>query len=659
MDKILERLKLLGERGDAQADELYWAAKDLGKEAFPIWVADNDEALRKVLKFKSVMEDPSDEDNELLKQYTDLRNAGVSAYTGDKKTDVYGRPMKGLDEYMVAFGMSPSNGREFTDKDRSAFTNPENSAYWGNRSDEDRQLAALALGFDDFNEIESDLKRTGDAHQTNRRYEGYDANGDVNLLMWLASGIVGLGAPRVKEAMIAGRDITWQDVAGDMGEMGLSFIPGVGLVGKGGKVIAKIPGAGRLANTTVGSMVGRGVTLGADQLAVPGLTQVMDAELLYNPERLGTPTSELNPRSEYDVQKMLAQAGGIAAAKGTVKATAMGAKNVLEHGFGNKEGGGMFRKGVETFEQIGEKTDEVLARRQAMLDRKAELAKQSKYLPQNGQVSGSTLKSGYQIDIQNPEDIIAADNFRILTERAREMGASRKARTAAEGAQGTVPKPVDANTRDIVMLDDGRFVYADNGNLTTGSLESWTPSGSEVSYLKPKYTPVETGRVKHNGQMTRFIRNETPIYNAIKKDPMLLRLSKGTSAFKEGARDVAANFMFNSMVREGIVGNSSVTELDEKRERAIWNNILGKLRNLTTDPKLSVATRKENADAVMNFMAYGLDGLPTEMFNRNPRIYHTIAEQLGIKNWKHYSEYDVEPTTSYSTSTAFSSSSSN
>ena len=128
MDKILERLKLLGERGDAQADELYWAAKDLGKEAFPIWVADNDEALRKALKFKSVMEDPSDEDNELLKLYTDIRNAGVSAYTGDKKTDVYGRPMKTLDEYMVAFGMSPSNGREFTDKDRSAFTNPENSA---------------------------------------------------------------------------------------------------------------------------------------------------------------------------------------------------------------------------------------------------------------------------------------------------------------------------------------------------------------------------------------------------------------------------------------------------------------------------------------------------------------------------------------------------
>lgn len=659
MDKILERLKLLGERGDVQADELYWAAKDLDKEAFPIWVADNDEALRKALKFKSVMEDPSDEDDELLKQYTDLRNAGVAAYTGDKKTDVYGRPMKTLDDYMVAFGMSPSNGREFTNKDRSAFTNPENSAYWGNRSEEDRQLAALALGFNDFNEMESDLQRTGDAHQTNRRYEGYDANGDVNWLMWLASGIVGLGAPRVKEAMIAGRDITWQDVAGDMGELGLSFIPGVGVVGKGGRVIAKIPGASKLANTTVGSMVGRGVTLGADQIAVPGLTQVMDAELLYNPERLGTPTSELNPRSEYDVQKMLAQAGGIAAAKGTVKATAMGAKNVLEHGFGNKEGGGMFRRGVETFEQIGEKTDEVLARRQAMLDRKAELAKQSKYLPQNGQVSGATLKSGYQIDTHNPEDIIAADNFRILTERAREMGASRKARTAAEGTQGKVLEPVDANTRDIVMLDDGRFVYADNGNLTTGSLVSWTPSGSEVSYLKPKYTPVETRRIKNNGQMTRFIRNETPIYNAIQKDPMLLRLSKGTSAFKEGARDVAANFMFNSMVREGIVGNSSVTELDEKRERAIWNNILGKLRNLTTDPKLSVATRKENAEAVMNFMAYGLDGLPTEMFDRNPRIYHTIAEQLGIKNWKHYSEYDVEPTTSYSASEAYSSSSSN
>lgn len=657
MDKILERLKLLGERGDDKADQLYWAAKDLGAEAFPIWVAENDADLRSVLKFPSLMDDSSDEDKALLKEYTNIRNSGISAYAGDKKTDVYGRPMKSLDDYMGAFGVESKKGEGYTDDDRSAFTNPDNSAYWGNKSEEDRQLAALSLGYDSFDEMERDLQRAGDEYQTRNRYEGWDENNNFTP-MWFASAIVGLGAPRVKEAMVAGRDVTWQDVAGDMAELSLNFVPGVGIVGKGGKVIAKIPVAGKLAETAGGRMVGQGATLAAEQFAVPGLTQAVDAGVLYNPDVLGTETSGLNARSDFDLKKMTAQAGAIAGTKGAVKGAAMMGKNMLEQGYGNEIGGGLFRQGVKTFERIGEKTDDIINRRQAMLDRKAELAKQQKYVPTSeGQLTGASLKDKYIIDVNNPSDVINADNYRILTDEARNFAKSQKIRDKYNTNGVLLDQDINPEAEAIVMLDDGRYAYRSNGNLLDNG-NTWTPEGSEVAYAKPGYTPVQADYdfEAFPGKVYRKYGDEATMYKKIQDDENLSRLLDGSTALKENVRDVAANAAFNAMAREGLVGNSSVTSIDEKRERALWNSMLGKLRNLTTDPKLSVETRKENADAVMNVMTYGLDGLPAEIYEANPMIYKAIAAQLGVDNWRHYSEYDAAPTQSASTATYSSSS---
>ena len=75
-----------------------------------------------------------------------------------------------------------------------------------------------------------------------------------------------------------------------------------------------------------------------------------------------------------------------------------------------------------------------------------------------------------------------------------------------------------------------------------------------------------------------------------------------------------------------------------------------KMRPLTANSTLPIETRKKNADAILNVMQYGLDGLPAELYQKNPKVYKQIADNLGVKDRKHFSENDVQPTTSYSSS---------
>jgi hypothetical protein len=165
MEKIANFLHNMAMHGSQEADDLYWEIKDLDNAAFSRWVLDNDERLRAVIPFKSIMEEPSEDEKALLSEYIGARNAGVKAYTGDKKTDVYGRPLKGVDDFMQAFGVKPSNDVEIRDDDRSAFTNPENPNYWEKRPYSDKVMAAYNLGYGTVDEMENDLRRAGSDYQ--------------------------------------------------------------------------------------------------------------------------------------------------------------------------------------------------------------------------------------------------------------------------------------------------------------------------------------------------------------------------------------------------------------------------------------------------------------------------------------------------------------
>lgn len=714
MEKILERLKKLGLNGDEVADNLYWDAKDLDNDAFSLWVAENDSKLRKVLNIDAIMVDADSTDKAFLKEYNDLRNNGLSLFKGDKKLAPSGKPMKTLDDFMSALGVGNS---DYNDNDRAAFSNPSNPAYWGNMSEEDRTLAALSLGYDSADEMGRDIDRVANGFQRQNQIEGYGPNNEKLSaannygLNWVISALKGAATPRIKEAQLEGRDITWQDVTGDLTELGLNFIPGVGIVGKGGRLVAKVPGVGKIANSAAGSMIGQGAGLVFDQFAVPGLTQAVDAGLLYNPDVLGTETSGLNPRSEPDLGKMVAQASAIAGAKGAVKGAAMVGKNMLEQGLGNEVGGGAFREGVKAFESIGEKTDDLIRRRQAMLDRKAELAKKRENVTlSDDRDIGATWSS--------VDDLINAENYRILTSEAERIANSNKARelykravSGDEAAQemtrreyGTeipmLPRQdamlekrfregLDAQKkakttpeqdyRDIneqspykslLVMKDGRVVPRDyvtlDGELRYPGADYTFKVDEKLSPLDYKYddfynrmlddyrdygAPVRVTFAPNDAiDASNVVARNPAVLEQIQKDELLRRkLDPSKTALKENARDVAADAAFNALARDGVVGN--VSDFDKKREDALWNRVMIKMRPLTANSKLSPETRKKNADAILNVMQYGLDGLPEDIYKQNPRVYKLIADNLDVKGWRHPSEVsNPQPTTSYSSS---------
>lgn len=703
MDKILEALHQQALDGSLDADKLYWATDGLNDDEKKLWFAENQDAIRNALRI-DLLATNKKADKSLLKAFNDMRVESAKLFTGAGKQDAMGRQMKTLDDFMSAFGVTGANGADLSDDERSAFTNPENSAYWGNKSAEDKELAALSLGYEDFDAMKDDLDRAGRGYQTRNQVEGWGPNNEFQVGGWLWSALVGLGAPRIKDAQLAGRSVNWQDVAGDLAELGLNFVPGVGLVSKAGRVVAKIPGVGKVANSAIGSMVGQGAALAADQLAVPVATQALDANILYNPNVLGTEASAVDPRSKFDWKQVGLQAGGIAGAKGAVKGSAMMAKNVLEQGLGNEVGGQQFRNVVQSFERIGEKTDDLIRRRQVMLDRKAELAKQSRNvtLPGDADISGN---------VATPDDLIDAENFRVLTNEANRIKNSKKLRddyrTYVRGKEAEltqafnddwtdeglkqrvdagrqIPRDIwsryrkanEAGAENIAQLDDGRFVRAkylnDEGLRFDGS--DYTIPLKDNSVLPMEFVYDDARNHGRDAQLriddmggvinpdfydNPYVRHEIGIVStgsrnpavqeAIMKDDLLRRKLNGATATVENLRDTGANVAFNAMAREGLAGNSSINDLEKKRADAVWNRTMMQLRPLTANSNLPIETRRANASAIMNVMQNGLDGISDEEFAKNPRLYHIIADRLGVTGWKHPSEVsNPTPSTSYS-----------
>lgn len=761
MEKIANFLHNMAMHGSQEADDLYWEIKDLDNAAFSRWVLDNDERLRAVIPFKSIMEEPSEEEKALLSEYIGARNAGVKAYTGDKKTDVYGRPLKGVDEFMQAFGVKPSNDVELRDNDRSAFTNPENPNYWEKRPYSDKVMAAYNLGYGTVDEMENDLRRSGSDYQRANQVEGYGPNNEKQPWEWTKSALKGLALPRTKEAQVSGREPTVQDYAGDAIETGVSLVPGFGLFSKGGRVM-------------------RGAGMVLDNAGVPLATNLIDSKFLYNPNTLGTPTSGLNPRSEFDPLRVATQAAGIVGSKGALKGTAMMGKDAFEKFYGSKPGGESFKSGLSFIENIGENTDDLIARRQVALDRKAELAKQRRNV---GFETDNDIPAGNA----NVADMQAAETYRILDSEAQRLANSQGARAAyrdaiakdralesagekiedayaplekigkilpenfvvdeskyivmpvgnkyklaipagtdpdviysainemrerldklnsfrntPEGQQaaaaaaawraGAVPEQAkvlqDYVTANETSPIEGQLLQLPDGNLVNSSWVTRRGDEWRVSYpgsdyevkLAGKPTPLSYqyektydpgmninkiyGRKPVEGELSRnqvvrekilqddlLSRRLNTVQNPTYKLPSE-KLHIGPQTIRldriERPRDILSSWGFNAASREGFLGRNNTASIDEKRERAIWNKMLNALSPLTTNPELPVETRKRNADAIMNVMQYGLDGLPEEIFLQAPETYHRIAKELKVDNWKHYTETNPQPTPSSS-----------
>lgn len=765
MSKIVDKLLELAEKGDERADNLWLDMENMGPDQLASYVAENDSLLQDVLGLnRSIMDgDLTEEDKALMDEYFSTRNTGVTNFvkpTGSARADVYGRPMHSLDEYMQAFGVAPADNLAISDDDRAYFTNPEHPNYWKNRPENERRAVANRMGFQDLRELDEYLDRAAQDFQDRNRAEGWDANNKVMPMEFLTSSAAGLILPRTKEAKLEGRDPAIRDYAGDIAENALSLVPGMGTT----KILSKVPKVGgKVAGTTAAQVAGTAM----DQFAQPLASQAIDAGILYNPDVLGKPGDELNLRSQFSLPTVAAQGAGIAGVKGLAKQGAGVVKNFAETRYGNTSGGQLAKNLLTPIENINEKTDDLIARRQAVLDRKAELAKDA-----------GRVQFEQKLDIANAnpgrvEDLYSADDFRILNEEAEriarseperrannmaeavqnstyqaqkrmadlddallaeeeklekleqdkifrrvsaeeldeqrarveelaerfhdlnrdmEEGYLKDARTLDEGEMADVAKKyMDANERgasDIVQLPDGKFIYSNrlrnpnNPNVKFRSgdfvdreiLPGMAPKpdkgGYVIEYPGSNYRmPVPEGTRpvlfaydgKYTGRespLTRedFVSNggfavprNSAVIGRIQADDLLRRKLNPKATFRsEATRDVIANNAFNAMAREGIGGLSQSTGVDEKRERALWNSMVGKLRPMVTDPKLPVSERRKYADAVMNVMQYGLDGLPAEVFMQSPTVYKAIAGRLGLRGWQHFTESSPQPSTSYS-----------
>ena len=657
------------------ADTLYRSSKDLNDDELAVWVMSNMNELQKVLQFPSVMDDNvSDWMRDMTKEVYSLRNEATTA-SRDEQRDIMGNKRRSVDDYMTAFGYQTENGKALSDDDRSAFTNPENKKYWGNYPQSEKEAAAVALGKDRFSEIEDDLRRSGDEYQTQNQGEGYNANNELEVWPWIMSALKGAAAPRVKEAQLAGREPTWQDIAGDWAELGLNVIPGVGIADKAGVLVYKAPWLTSDMAKAIGEKIAFGAGFATEALAQPLASQALDVGVLYNPDVLGEPTSSLNPRSEFSTDKLLAQAGGIGMGKGVVKGYGARVKNSLEQSLGDDAAGAAYKGGFKDFiGNLGNKTDDIIARRQAMLDRKAELARQNAQLQSKADLGNAPLKrTGYGID-----DLINAENYRTLTSEAKRIASAQKANNMYVKNEMANATPFrNANESSdiayLAQLPDGRVLPVknldENGIVINGlrkevdevvpldyKYDDMINAYEQVKATQPEQWGYNYVKKTEDGLPAVESRNSAVQAQINRYPELATKMSGKGGLFRETARDAAANAAYNMLAREGYANAGgaigSIKDIEEKRQKALWNNMLGKLRDFTANPRISVEDRAKYADAIMNVMTYGLDGLSDEQFNQYPQIYHNIAIKLGVDEWKHPSEYAGEPVGTASTSTA-------
>lgn len=382
-----------------------------------------------------------------------------------------------------------------------------------------------------------------------------------------------------------------------------------------------------------------------------------------------------------------------------------------KHLLAAREGESAAREAARGFsdfvKSIGEKTDDVIARRQAMLDRKAELARQRQNVRLPGDRDISTAKSA------STDDLIAADNYRILNEEAKRIANSeneRKAYRASVARQEARQRELETPTflrdengnvvadywhdgniaqadlgyvgnalkeydrqladayraanekgaREIVQLPDGRFVYADRvkaddidfgqdyvfPKTKTSSAEfTYEPANMPHGYAEPGVVITEGGALKPVDRNVAVMKElEKPENQVIAR-----KLNPWRTEGLEIARDYTANLGADVASREGLVGKA--LDMDEKRQNALWNSYMMKLRPLVGDADVSTEEKKRRVNAIMNVLTYGLDNIPDETFLANKDIYHAIAGLLGAPSWRHSSESGDEPspTTSFST----------
>lgn len=707
--KILTAIENHADDGPRAAD-IYFETANMDKRELADYVASHLEELRELLGIRDLA--TKDGAPELTKEFWDMVKLGRSIQNPDpyQKHDYYGDDLKTVDSYMEDFGVQKENG-EYNDNLRAAFTNPKNPAYYGNF---DRDMVADLAQRDNISTDEylDKVRRTADSWQRGNKARGYDEDNKITW-RWFTDLGQELVFPRIREKKLAGQDASWEDWLGDIAELGLNFVPGVGLLNKAtGKVVAKMP-------ETL-SLLSRIGVEGVESAAVPIGSQALDVALY----------SDDDPRGNWDWGRVGAQYTGAVGAKGALKMAGSTAKNAASMNAG-KAGEDRFRNAMKILEDVGYDAENSIARRGMAQRNQAAKAMDPRYNDETSFLTPEQNKSGYMGDLGDvkrlndfevkraeaerlaksqgarkayatakrnldevDEELYVLDNTLAEAEedgldaviyngkevsvsdlQAKRDAALAKRQKAEAKVQSTREKYISADNdgKNLVQLDDGSLMYNEYG--VVGGLDvdgsripmyyttfddyvgTPTPIPAKVTVLKnfddpiPDKPNVTKGIGKGMGykpvtQTVEYAPRDKVVRPLLEEDKDFSSVASGRAKWNKPV-NTGTNIVFNAGAREGWVGQG--LGLDEKRQAALYNQMLAKLRPLVAESGKSPEGKRRTVDAIMNVMTYGLDNLPEEMYKKDKATYKAIAKQLGSEDWSHWSDNKVKdyPTTSY------------
>lgn len=481
MTKWQQLLKKLANNGDSEAASILWETREMSEPELARYVAGNDERIRGTLGLKYLAEIGADP--EINQEYYSTLEKGQHAFEGDERKDVYGIDrLKTVDDFMKKFGVPTKEGG-YTDQQRSMFTNPESPEYYRNLKN-DTQLGEIAswLKYPDTRSMIDDIDRTASAYQRVNKVEGYDPNGNAEIADWLKSAVKGFVAPRIKEAELEGRPLTWADVSGDLVELGLNFVPGVGIYNKAGRLISKIPN--RYAAWPLEK-----ITQALDMSAVPLISQWYDKQNYTE-----------GPRSEFDYGRLAAQTGMMGGGKYAGRKLARRGKREMSGITGESQAKSDFNEFRDFIGSIGEKTDDLLVARQNALNNRARKAAERKNVMVQG--DPDIKKGNLSVD-----DVINAENSQILTDEARRIAASANERKLYNDLASDI-----GNRRKIAIENEKAAarseidaLNADKANIENTAQErirqlnedsqknfwSWMTDEEKEAYLKANNEPLK------------------------------------------------------------------------------------------------------------------------------------------------------------------------
>ena len=607
---------------------------------------------------------PKDDQGAIEKEYMTI---AVEAPDSKATYDAAGAKQLTLDQLMEAMGVQPNADGEYDDDDRAAFTNPTSESFYLKDPELPSKMATAVdyLGLEHGQGegfINQELKRNADAFQRTLAVEGWGPDNSFQPLDFLASTAKGIFTPRIKEAQLAGRDISAKDVAGDLIELGLSFVPGVGLVSKvTGKVVAKIAAKTiQEATPTIVKLLGKGVAYAGDAAMAPLGAEIADSYLYAN--------DPYNDRSQFRWGDVGTGTAAGAAFTGAVKGAGLGAKMYLERQ-GEDAAKGSVKNFTNQIAQIGEKTDDLIAQQQAMLDNRARLASDYNNIAsetRNGVMAQQVELAKQGLTDIGPVDIAKAEDFRLLNQYVKELGKAKgktielshltpdgKMVVMEDGMFREIPVPKDFSGIGD-QLGVAKANYATNGvstNLrqvpgtgyyakmpekvtlfgegaTTGSIKP----DVNLSAVKPDAKSIVSLDAPAETNVTKADLSQVVLDRAT-KDPLLMRKLDPYNTAKEYARDAAFGAVGFKATRpeSDVAGNLGVsyTPIDE-REKALQNRNNRLLRSFVMDSK-SPEEKQKKVKAILDVQQFGFDRLPLECYDVHGNllpVYQQIYDVL-------------------------------